>query len=64
MISTTPAGDRRLSLSQRDALGKFVTHPFPEVPVRDRQVDAPGRVRAHAHSVDPLPIKPGWLGWR
>lgn len=62
MISTTPAGDRRLSRSQRDALGKFVTNPFPAATVRDRQVDAPGRVRAHA--VDPLPIRPGWLGWR
>ena len=29
MISTQSTGDRRLTPSQREALGKFVTNPFP-----------------------------------
>jgi hypothetical protein len=55
MISTQSTGDRRLTPSQREALGKFVTNPFPlahtSVPVRQR-------------SSEPLPMRPSWLGWR
>ena len=55
MISTQSTGDRRLTPSQREALGKFIPNPFP--PAR---VSVPGR---QAPS-EPLPIRPHWLGWR
>jgi len=55
MISTQSTGDRRLTPSQREALGKFLPNPFPPVhtgtPVRQL-------------SSEPLPIRPHWLGWR
>lgn len=55
MINTQSTGDRRLTLNQREALGKFVPNPFPpahaSTPVRQP-------------SSEPLPIRPGWLGWR
>ena len=55
MISTESTGNRRLSPSQREALGKFVPNPFPRA-----QASAPVR-----HPVsEPLPIRPRWLGWR
>ncbi len=55
MISTQSTGDRRLTPSQREALGKFVPNPFPPArtgtPVRQP-------------TSEPLPIRPSWLGWR
>jgi len=55
MISTQSTGDRRLTPSQREALGKFVPNPFPSAhtgtPVRQP-------------SSEPLPMRPRWLGWR
>lgn len=55
MISTESTGDRRLTLSQRDALGKFVPNPFPHALVK-----LPERQQV----CEPLPICPRWLGWR
>lgn len=55
MISTQSTGDRRLTPSQRDALGKFIPNPFPLA-----QNSAP----EHRPSSEPLPIRPHWLGWR
>ena len=55
MISTQPTGDRRLTPSQREALGKFVPNPFPLA-----NTSAP----VHHQSSEPLPIRPSWLGWR
>ena len=55
MISTKSTGDRRLTPSQREALGKFVPNPFPPA-----QTSAPLRQA----SSEPLPIRPSWLGWR
>ena len=55
MISTQSTGDRRLTPSQRDALGKFVPNPFPLA-----HTSAPVRHK----SSEPLPIRPSWLGWR
>ena len=55
MISTQSTGDRRLTPSQREALGKFVPNPFPlahpSTPVRQP-------------SSEPLPMRPRWIGWR
>ena len=54
MISTQSTGDRRLTPSQSEALGKFVPNPFPpahNAPIRHK-------------SSEPLPIRPSWLGWR
>ena len=55
MISTQSTGDRRLTPSQSEALGKFVPNPFPPAltgtPVRQP-------------TSEPLPIRPSWLGWR
>ena len=55
MISTQSTGDRRLTPSQREALGKFVPNPFSPAhtgtPVRQP-------------SSEPLPMRPRWLGWR
>lgn len=45
MISTESTGDRRLSPSQREALGKFVPNPFPRA-----QASAPAR--------HPVPVRP------
>ena len=46
MISTQSTGDRRLTPSQREALGKFVSNPFPlahtSVPVRQRSTELAG----------------------
>ena len=53
MISTQSTGDRRLTPSQREALGKFVPNPFPPA-----QTSAPLR----QSSSEPLPIRPSWLG--
>ena len=47
MISTQSTGDRRLTPSQREALGKFVPNPFPPA-----QTGAPLRQA----SSEPLPI--------
>lgn len=55
MISTQSTGDRRLTPSQREALGKFVPNPFPLA-----NTSAPVRHQ----SGEPLPIRPRWLGWR
>ena len=55
MISTQSTGNRRLTLSQREALGKFVPNPFP--PARASTL-------AHRPSSEPLPIRAHWLGWR
>ena len=55
MISTQSTGDRRLTPSQREALGKFVPNPFPLA-----NTSAPVR----QPSSEPLPIRPSWLGWR
>ncbi|WEN41944.1 hypothetical protein CKCBHOJB_01526 [Thauera sp. GDN1] len=55
MISTQSTGDRRLTPSQREALGKFVPNPFSLA-----QTTAPVR----QPSSEPLPIRPSWLGWR
>ena len=55
MISTQSTGDRRLTPSQREAVGKFVPNLFPPAhsgnPIRQAQNE-------------PLPIRPRWLGWR
>lgn len=55
MISTQSTGDRRLTPSQRETLGKFVPNLFPlahaSTPARQAQSE-------------PLPIRPRWLGWR
>ncbi len=55
MISTQSTGDRRLTPSQREALGKFVPNPFPPA-----QKSTPVRQA----SSEPLPMRPHWLGWR
>ncbi len=55
MISTQSTGDRRLTPSQREALGKFVANPFPPA-----HAVAPAR---QAPS-EPVPMRPRWLGWR
>ena len=55
MISTQSTGDRRLTPSQRDALGKFVPNPFPRA-----RASTPVR----QPSSEPLPMRPRWLGWR
>ena len=55
MISTQSTGDRRLTASQREALGKFVPNPFPP---------AHARHPVRESSSEPLPIRPSWLGWR
>ena len=55
MVGTQSTGDRRLTPSQREALGKFTPNPFP-----------PARTSTPAHrpSSEPLPIRPHWLDWR
>lgn len=55
MVTTQSTGDRRLSASQREALGKFVPNPFPP---------ASGSTAARPSAIEPLPIRPRWLGWR
>jgi len=47
MITTQSTGDRRLTPSQREALGKFVPNPFPPA-----QASAPARPAPS----EPLPI--------
>ena len=49
MISTQSTGDRRLTPSQREALGKFVPNPFPPA-----QKSTPVRQT----SSEPLPMRP------
>ncbi|WEN42519.1 hypothetical protein CKCBHOJB_02114 [Thauera sp. GDN1] len=55
MIITQSTGDRRLTPSQREALGKFVPNPFP-----------PAHMNANVRqpASEPVPIRPRWLGWR
>ena len=55
MISTQSTGDRRLTPSQREALGKFVPNPFPPA-----HIGTPVRQT----SSEPLAMRPRWLGWR
>ena len=55
MISTQSTGDRRLTPSQREALGKFVPNPFPLAHASTPARQAP---------IELLPIRPSWLGWR
>ena len=55
MISTQSTGDRRLTPSQREALGKFVPNPFPS---------ANKNANVHQPTSEPVPIRPRWLGWR
>ena len=55
MISTQSTGDRRLTPSQREALGKFVPTPFPP---------AHASTTTRQAQSEPLPIRPRWLGWR